>query len=388
MSVVAQLAGWTPIRVYGASGRAHVDWARLGTEPFTDPFFEQTLGRAMRNPAQLLFRRETSADALEAFAEDAAGVPPTGFIFHWSRCGSTLVAQMLAALADSVVVSEAPAIDEVLAVARRVPGVTHEQRLRWFRGMVRALGRPRRGNERRYFIKFDSWHVLELPLIREAFPDVPWIFLYRDPVEVLVSHQRRPGSQMLPGVLDPRLFGIEPASLAGFSLEEYAARVLARIGIAAAFHLQADGGRAVNFTELPGALWTSLGGTFGVEWTDDDLGRLQRAACFDAKSPTQLHVDDRAGKQREASEEVRVLAEAWVGEAYRKLEGLRGVEGRSRPAGDSNPPAAHAASHEIAGKQAPAFETGQAVEAAASARAASARSSSRSQSFTTQSTTR
>ena len=55
---------------------------------------------------------------------------------------------------------------------------------------------------RDYFVKFDSWNTLDLALIRRAFPDVPWIFLYRDPVEVIVSHMRQRGSQMIPGAFE------------------------------------------------------------------------------------------------------------------------------------------------------------------------------------------
>ncbi len=197
---IADLTGWTPIRIFWSHGRPCVDWCRLNPEPFVEPFFEQTLGRAMRNPAQLLFRRQTPVDLLETLAEEAPGVAPTGFIFHMSRCGSTLVAQMLAALRDSIVISEAPVIDQTLGLHWRDPRIGCAQRIAWLRGVVHALGQRRHGDERRFFIKFDSWHVLELPLILEAFPDVPWIFLYRDPTEVLVSHTTERGSQMLPGV--------------------------------------------------------------------------------------------------------------------------------------------------------------------------------------------
>jgi hypothetical protein len=53
--------------------------------------------------------------------------------------------------------------------------------------MVAALGQARAG-ETRLFLKLDCWHMRDLPLFRRAFPNTPWVFLYRDPVEVLVSH--------------------------------------------------------------------------------------------------------------------------------------------------------------------------------------------------------
>ncbi len=225
--------------------------------------------------------------------------------------------------------------------------------------MIRALSRPRHRDERQVFIKFDSWHVLELPLILEAFPDVPWIFLYRDPVEIMVSQHRQRGTQMIPGLVDPRLFGLDPAAVAQMLPEEYCARVLARISMAAAMHAQSGFGRLINFTQLPAVMWESLGEFFGVEWTQDDRARMQRASLADAKSPGLPHTDDGAVKQREASDEIHHLSPTRCAAA----RALRA------PRIDPVSPQADGAE-------------------SASALASSASSSSRSQSFTTQSITR
>lgn len=327
----ADLAEWTPLRLFSCEGKLLVDWCRLPAEPFADPFFEQTVGRAMGDPGRMLFRRETPLDTLMDFDRERPGLAPSGFIFHLSRCGSTLLAQMLAALPRSLVVSEAPPIDQVLQVAARVPGATRAQRLGWFRGMVNALGQRRRGDETRFFVKLDCWHTLALPFIREAFPEVPWAFLYRDPVEVLVSHRRRCGSQMVPGVLDPRLFGIELEELPALAFEDYGARVLARVCQAA---LQAQGetggGRLANFTELPAAGWEELAEHFDLRLTDGERARMQAAAQRDAKNPAERHVDDRAAKQREATPELRRLAEQWLGPVYAGLEAARAASASSR----------------------------------------------------------
>src|SRR5678816_558328 len=103
-------------------------------------------------------------------------------IFHMSRCGSTLVAQMLAALERNIVISEARPIDQVLGAK-----VDEERRIAWLRWIVNALAQRRRPAEEFFFIKLDAWHVLHLPLIQRAFPNTPWVFLYRDPIEVMVS---------------------------------------------------------------------------------------------------------------------------------------------------------------------------------------------------------
>ncbi len=70
---------------------------------------------------------------------------------------------------------------------------------------------------------------LILPLIREAFPGTPWIFLYRDPLEVLVSQARLRGRTMSPGLLTPRFLGLDLATAMRMAPDEYCARFLARI---------------------------------------------------------------------------------------------------------------------------------------------------------------
>ena len=50
------------------------------------------------------------------------------------------------------------------------------------------MSRTNRMEKRRVLFKMTPSGGLNLPLFQAAFPHVPWIFLYRDPVEVLMSH--------------------------------------------------------------------------------------------------------------------------------------------------------------------------------------------------------
>lgn len=294
-------------------------WAPLGARRFTDPFFEQTVAAAMRQPGPLLFQRTTPASALEAFTQDLPR--PAGFIFHMSRCGSTLVTQMLAAIPHHRVISEAPLIDTVLGARLLDPSISHNQHLTWFRGMIHALGHGRAGERRAYF-KFDCAHSIHLPFIREAFPDVPWIFLYRDPIEVLVSQHRLRGSQMIPGIMDPRRIGLTREDLHDLSFDEYGARVLASTCSAV---LTFDGGkmpggRLVNYHELPGIFWGKLASFFDVRPSEEELALMHEAATFSAKNPVIKHEDDTGQKKRAANEGLRALADRWLNGLYQQLE--------------------------------------------------------------------
>ena len=229
---------------------------------------------------------------------------------------------MLASLDHNVVISEAAPIDAVVRARDARPDLSDDEHGRWLEWIVGALGQCRCGDEVNYFIKLDSWHTLALPLFRRVFPDVPWIFLYRDPVEVLMSQLRMPGIQMIPGMLGPNPFGLEPSD--GWNMSaDYCARVLARICEPVLQHYSEGAGLLVNYRQLPLALWTTIMPHFGVDCSDRDRAAMAEAARFDAKTPSLEFASDAEAKQRQASAATRAVAEDRLGELYRRLERIQ-----------------------------------------------------------------
>jgi hypothetical protein len=316
VSAPLQLNGWLPAAAAVRDGEFHVDWLHFGEEPLSEPFFEDSVRRCLSRPFNQLFHRRTSMAELAEWQRQQPGLEPDGFIFHLSRCGSTLLAQMLAASPDNLVVSEAPPLDAVL----REGDVDPEQRALWLRWMISALGQPRRG-ERRLFFKFDSWHVLDLPLIRRAFPTVPWIFLYRDPLEVLASHLAQRGSQTVPGLLSPALFGLDLAEAIRMPPHEYCAAVLAAICAAALRHHD-SGARLIHYRELPQALFDQVLPHCRVEAGPAERQRMQAASHFDAKNPA-MPFGRSASKLEQLSAAQRAAAEVRLGTHCLNLESLR-----------------------------------------------------------------
>lgn len=309
-----------PIRVHWRDAGLTVDWAYFGDLRLTDPSFDQTINRCLRHPAHLLFRHETPMTTLAELSEISPGLPPRGFIFHGSRCGSTLITQMLAAQPENVVVAEAGPIDTVLRAHWRDPAITEEQSILWLRGMLNALGQRRKPEEKSLFVKFDSWHVFLLPLIQRAFPAVPWIFLYREPVQVLMSQSRHMGAQMIPNLLEPALFGWDAEAVSRMSLGEYGGRVLAAIGQAALAQAKAGKGRLVNYTELPGVVWPSLMRYWGFDCPDQPPETVARVPQFNAKNTKMAFVDDTEAKTRGAPEGMRQFSRLWLDGIYQQLE--------------------------------------------------------------------
>jgi hypothetical protein len=313
---------WLPVHVMPAfAGGVRVDWAHFAGERLTDPFFENSLRRILDRPFNRMFPYRTTLDEFAARARLDEALAPDGLIFHMSRCGSTLVAQMLAAVSRNLVISEAPPLDTIVQLCRNSPALPPAEQSRLLGAMVAALGRKRAGDERHYVLKLDSWHTLALPLFRRAFPAVPWVFLYREPVEVLVSHMRVPGMHTIPGVLSPSPFGIDGGER--MPAEEYCARVLQTICAAALDNLPLGGGLFINYDELPDAVCTRILPHFGIMHDDSSRAAMQRAARNDAKMPYREFASDRASKQSEATTAIRGAAELHLAEVYQKLEARR-----------------------------------------------------------------
>ena len=300
-----------------------VDWLHFGEERLGEPFFGDDIRRVLRQPFNQLFRLRTPMTALAEWQQRQPGLPPNGFIFHMSRCGSTLLAQMLASSPHNIVVAEAAPIDAVLRARQTCPGLTEEEQLRWLQWIIGAFGQRRSGGERHLFIKFDSWHMLDLALIRRAFPAVPWIFLYRDPVEVMVSHMNRRGSQMVPGIVSPLQYGIDPAEGMAMPPQEYCAQVLEVICQAALQHCHDGTARLVNYAQLPQALDDVVMPHFGLACTAAERARMAEVMRFNAKAPAFPFTADAAAKQAQATAAVRAAAEQRLGPGYRQLEACR-----------------------------------------------------------------
>src|SRR5215203_5583568 len=108
------LKGWLPVDAVVVDGRPGLQWLEMPDVDLREPFFQQTVERAKSDGAARgqLF---TEFDVLLQLEKELESVPPTGFIFHSSRCGSTLVANACRAITNSIVLSEANAIDKLIA---------------------------------------------------------------------------------------------------------------------------------------------------------------------------------------------------------------------------------------------------------------------------------
>lgn len=311
---------WLPVALGSDGAQVTVEWAHFGTAPLDQPFFEEALRRARAHPVSRLFAWRTPIMGLLDEPELQAPLRIDGLVLHMSRCGSTLVKHALAVLPGSIALSEPAPLDAVLQLCAQRNDLDFDLKVALVRAMAGALLSDRTGTARRRFIKTDCWHVTSLPLLRAAFPEVPWIFLYRDPVEVLASHERMLGAQTMPGAEAALVGVIDPLALPGI---EFAARVLAAVcaSIAEQFPVTA-GGLLVDYASLPAALFNRILPHFGIVPDDQEIAAIGRVLGRNAKSPSQQFEPPGQPVRSTASEQVRAASARHLAPVVERLRAL------------------------------------------------------------------
>jgi hypothetical protein len=326
-----ELIGWTPVDV--DPERELVAWTDLRGVDFTEPFLYQTIlyhWQRSGGPAA----RFTGLPALRALRGRAPALEPTGFIFHVSACGSTLLSRQLAALDHNLILSQPTAISAALLA--RPPGFDAAHRIELVQDLVHALAQPRGAPKRHCIVKFLSWNVLHLALFRAAYPHVPWVFLYREPVEVVVGNVRAerefpsPFSRFMWRDLQHDLAAAHALTqipidqIAALSREEYCARTLGNLLVAALAHLP-EGGLAINYRDLVSdRCLRAVAAHFGMAATEPEFAAMLARSRYYSKDPggKTVFVSDTAQKRRHADDATRQHADRWTLDAYRRLEAL------------------------------------------------------------------
>lgn len=218
------LQNWVPLRLIPDENGVLVEWIHTGEKTFTEPFFEDSIAAIRRNTPRRLFRSVSTPDMLIEWAAEITFVPPAAIIFHVSRCGSTLLTQLLCTDPQNIVLSEVPLLDEILRLPFKNNEWREEKIINCLQAAVKFYAQVRNGAEQRFFIKTDSWHVHFYDLWRRAFPEVPFVLLYRNPAGVVRSQQKKPGLHAIPGLIEPELFGFDETP--ELNLDQHLARVL------------------------------------------------------------------------------------------------------------------------------------------------------------------
>ena len=312
-------ANWIPTRIN--LKQRTVEWIDLGTRQLTEPFLHQTVNRMRKNDKKL----STRSTSLRELRTTREAPKPSGFIFHMSRCGSTLLANSLKHSLSTTVVSEPQPIGAILET---LDGFGESQCIRdvegLLKGTVRAYDHRQAAEESSSVLKFSSWHLLHISTIRRYWPDVPVVIMVREPIEVAVSClDQKPGwmkwRRRLPKIVSDKL-DLGPGGIGAITDEIFCARMLGAFLDEA--KLQADlGCRIVDYRDLNASTALDIAAFFGVEMRPEEKELISKSFLLYSKDPEQRlpYVDDSLLKREKASRPLREATQHWAQPQYDSL---------------------------------------------------------------------
>lgn len=225
---MSTLINWIPYKLSYQDNDWQVLWLDLQEKHIEEPFFDETIQLCrLRMKERSEYVPASSLDFLIEAAKDINSIAPGAFIFHVSRCGSTLLSQALATDETNIVYPEAPLIDEILRMQEQDPAITAEQQELWFKSAIALMGQKRKAGYEQLFIKLDSWHIHFYPLLRKWYPDTPFFFLSREPNAIIASHQRKRGIHSIPGMVNANVLRVMIAEKHYQDFNLFTAEVLA-----------------------------------------------------------------------------------------------------------------------------------------------------------------
>jgi hypothetical protein len=224
-TISTALKGWVPYRIRQLDEGLGCEWLFTGDMNFDRPFFDETISVCKSLPENSKLRHGVSnLTMLDEWVKEIKFISPTAIIFHISRCGSTLLSQLLATDPANIVLSEVPIFDEILQMGFQSGEMNKV--FSTFQSVIKFYGVKKNTINQHLFIKTDSWHIHFYKELREMFPDIPFMFIYRRPDEVIRSHKKQRGMHAVPGVIDPSIFGINLNSIDHLNFDVYLSKVL------------------------------------------------------------------------------------------------------------------------------------------------------------------
>ena len=287
------IENWIPYKLIKADGQLQCHWLNTYGNRFTEPFFDETILKCRSTHTRnYTFSSVSDLEMPMTWAHDLNEVEPAAFIFHISRCGSTLVSQLLATSAENIVLSEVPFFDDILRLPFKEPDFKETEinslLTTAFKYYSQEITKPTTSfgeKEKHLFIKADSWHIFFYRQLRQLYPNVPFILIYRRPDEVFRSHHKVPGMQAVPGMLEPQLFGFKAEEI-GHDAGIYLANVLTSY-LSKYLEIAANDNKCLflNYNEGPMQMIKKVAAFSNVHLSQEDLQNMEKRSHYHSKKP-------------------------------------------------------------------------------------------------------
>jgi len=307
-----------PVRLHRTQSTFILEWS---VPESLAPGPARTVVDALRKTGDLTrlgHRAFTSLQRLGRVIDDLEGVPPALFVFHVTRCGSTLLGRMLRSDPANRVFLEPRSLIDLLLAFDHVVDRTLARSL--FRTLVKAYGLGFEPGQQRLAFKLASYCLFRCEDMWEACPETSSAILYREPLEIMTALVREPATWLYTDTPDMfcSLASITPDEMARLDIEQ-----MVGLFLELAFRTALDHADRfawlLDYTQLPEA---------GYTLARDALGSELPAACAavltkHSKRPAEPFVRDSEEKRRLATASMTAFAAQRLRPLYAELEGLR-----------------------------------------------------------------
>ncbi len=236
------------------------------------PFFEDDIALNRQNLLAQFIQPYSDIARLLTQRESLPAIHPALLIFHWSRCGSTLLSGNFMLQAECKVLSESMLASDLLA-----DPYWASQQLEILDLALRLQGRLRHA-EQKLIIKCNAWDLQYWQVWLKAFPAAQIVCLIRQPEAVLASHQQQAGKHMVG--LQPAVWRALPQNM---PLLEYRINVIQLMAAYMEQILAQKPCRVLPYEELKDAPPAELARLAGITLTADQAESWLERRKFDAK---------------------------------------------------------------------------------------------------------
>lgn len=251
--------------------RKIVRWVPAFLKPSL-PFFEDDIALSRQSLLAQLIQPCSELEQLIPQRQAIPAVQPVLLIFHWSRCGSTLVSGSFALQQKVKVLSESMLASDLLNDfywAGKHPELLDL--------VLRLQGRLRH-HEQQLVIKCNAWDLQHWPVWLSLYPKTNVLCLIRQPEAVLASHHHLAGRHMVR--LQPELWkDPEPSE----TLLDYRIQVIKRMASLMNGLRQQHPCTVLSYEQLKDYNPQQLAKIAGLELTDAEQKQWQEFRLFDAK---------------------------------------------------------------------------------------------------------
>lgn len=298
----------------GADGEYKIRWVDFGEESLQNAFFEEEVHRHVIARSGLF--EDTPMQQLMEWAGREPDLNPNGFIFHISRCGSTLIGNLFRKHPEVLAHSEPKILSDLLTeITPQNEGFV----MRMYRGIVNALSQPRVEGERHFVIKQSSFDTCHVGTIAKAYPTTPRVLVYRDPIEVLISNY----DGMQHWLAMPKDLGVSQVAM----FEEQTILENAVFALKAAFEAFLNSYDkhclVVNHNQFSEPAFRAILDWFRVDYTPAQFEQIMIESGRNSKGHGKVFKGDSAKKQARATPKMRALVDEHLYPLYHQLESLR-----------------------------------------------------------------